>query len=186
VIGGKGIPSLELNLKKLATDDKSRHHVTRMSVRGIPVNRGYLGIRKGIQDIKVRILSQVFVFPFGLDPLRSHSTWSVKEHPRPHAPTPRSDVTCLLPCPANKRVRLPSDASRHPNPSPACNLQACLNKNTYAPDKCEDLMRKLYQCCDGMYASNPDAESTACPMRSVTKRWLDRHPEPDSNSQTKK
>ncbi|RDB20775.1 Cx9C motif-containing protein 4, mitochondrial [Hypsizygus marmoreus] len=64
----------------------------------------------------------------------------------------------------------------------ACELQACLNKNTYAPEKCDDQLRKLYECCQRMYdsktgdAANGGNESTACPMPSVVKRWLKDHP----------
>lgn len=29
----------------------------------------------------------------------------------------------------------------------ACNLQACLNKNTNSSDKCDDYVRKLYKYC---------------------------------------
>ncbi|KAF8588846.1 hypothetical protein K439DRAFT_1383997 [Ramaria rubella] len=61
--------------------------------------------------------------------------------------------------------------------SEACDLQDCLGRNTYNPEKCNAHMRKLYECCEKMYTSNDSTESTACPMRSVVKRWLDRHPE---------
>ncbi|KAJ7073150.1 hypothetical protein C8F01DRAFT_1106286 [Mycena amicta] len=70
----------------------------------------------------------------------------------------------------------------------ACALQACLNKNTYKPEKCDHYLRELYLCCQKMYesaASNTQGaagtsgkESTACPMESVVKRWLKDHPEP--------
>ncbi|KAH9935128.1 uncharacterized protein BXZ73DRAFT_45563 [Epithele typhae] len=57
----------------------------------------------------------------------------------------------------------------------ACALQSCLNKNTYAPDRCDDHVRKLYRCCMHMYReTNGKGESTACPMESVVKRWLKR------------
>lgn len=60
---------------------------------------------------------------------------------------------------------------------PACNLQTCLNKNTYSPEKCSKQMRELYTCCAKMYdTTNDQGESTACPMPSVTRRWLKSHP----------
>ncbi|KAH8827697.1 DUF1903-domain-containing protein, partial [Flagelloscypha sp. PMI_526] len=60
----------------------------------------------------------------------------------------------------------------------ACDLQSCLNKNAYTPENCEAAMRKLYTCCQSMYEKNgPDAESTACPMNNVVKRWLKAHPD---------
>ncbi|KAI0821216.1 DUF1903-domain-containing protein [Irpex lacteus] len=60
--------------------------------------------------------------------------------------------------------------------SQACELQACLNKNTYSPDKCSKQMRSLYACCAKMYEeTNDQGESTACPMPSVTRRWLKTH-----------
>ncbi|KAF8493140.1 hypothetical protein JB92DRAFT_2750665, partial [Gautieria morchelliformis] len=62
--------------------------------------------------------------------------------------------------------------------SQACDLQDCLGKNTYS-EKCDSYMRKLYECCQQMYASNEAAESTPCPMRSVVKRW------PEENSSGK-
>ncbi|KZV82882.1 DUF1903-domain-containing protein [Exidia glandulosa HHB12029] len=59
----------------------------------------------------------------------------------------------------------------------ACDLQACLNKNTYNPERCDAQMFKLYECCAKMYDSKgKDAESTACPIESVTRRWLKNHP----------
>ncbi|KIP09020.1 hypothetical protein PHLGIDRAFT_29262 [Phlebiopsis gigantea 11061_1 CR5-6] len=58
----------------------------------------------------------------------------------------------------------------------ACALQSCLNKNTYSPEKCESSIRDLYKCCAVFYAStNDEGESTACPMPSVTRRWLKAH-----------
>ncbi|KAJ7648116.1 DUF1903-domain-containing protein [Roridomyces roridus] len=59
----------------------------------------------------------------------------------------------------------------------ACSLQTCLNKNTYKPEKCNERLRALYQCCQGMYDNNSDATSTACPMASVVKRWMKDHPD---------
>ncbi|PCH35678.1 hypothetical protein WOLCODRAFT_80608, partial [Wolfiporia cocos MD-104 SS10] len=60
----------------------------------------------------------------------------------------------------------------------ACALQACLNKNTYSPDKCDEHVRKLYKCCQSMYEkSGGQGESTACPMPSVVHRWLKNHEE---------
>ncbi|KAI0684843.1 DUF1903-domain-containing protein [Cytidiella melzeri] len=59
----------------------------------------------------------------------------------------------------------------------ACSLQTCLNMNTYAPEKCSKQMRELYVCCAHMYEQTSDkGESTACPMPSVTRRWLKSHP----------
>ncbi|KZT72380.1 hypothetical protein DAEQUDRAFT_755211 [Daedalea quercina L-15889] len=60
----------------------------------------------------------------------------------------------------------------------ACELQACLNKNTYKPEKCEEHMRNLYMCCQAMYEQTGErGESTACPMPSVVRRWLKNHGE---------
>ncbi|KAI0048798.1 DUF1903-domain-containing protein [Auriscalpium vulgare] len=60
----------------------------------------------------------------------------------------------------------------------ACSLQTCLSKNTYSPEKCDQHMRRLYQCCQSMYDATDDkGESTACPMPSVVRRWLKNHPE---------
>ncbi|KAJ7089538.1 hypothetical protein C8R44DRAFT_818460 [Mycena epipterygia] len=61
----------------------------------------------------------------------------------------------------------------------ACALQTCLNKNTYKPDKCDERLRALYNCCQRMYDTGGETtESTACPMASVVKRWIKDHPEP--------
>ena len=61
----------------------------------------------------------------------------------------------------------------------ACSLQACLNKNTYSPDKCEVHMRKLYECCRQMYRNTKgEGESTACPNERVVERWLKNHGDP--------
>ena len=60
----------------------------------------------------------------------------------------------------------------------ACALQACLNKNTYSPDKCDEHVRRLYRCCWRMYQETDGrGESTACPMQSVVRRWLRSHGE---------
>ncbi|KAF5374654.1 hypothetical protein D9615_009006 [Tricholomella constricta] len=64
----------------------------------------------------------------------------------------------------------------------ACDLQACLTKNTYTPEKCDSHLRKLYECCQRMYDSEGGngtaSKSTACPMPSVVKRWLKDHSVP--------
>lgn len=58
----------------------------------------------------------------------------------------------------------------------ACNLQGCLNKNTYSPSKCDTQFRKLYECCGQMYDRTGDkGESTACPLPRVVRRWLKSH-----------
>ena len=58
----------------------------------------------------------------------------------------------------------------------ACDLQACLNKYTYTPEKCDDHLRKLYECCLKMYERNDGGgESTACPLPEVVKRWMKDH-----------
>ncbi|TBU46650.1 hypothetical protein BD309DRAFT_888056 [Dichomitus squalens] len=60
----------------------------------------------------------------------------------------------------------------------ACSLQACLKKNTYSPEKCDDYVRKLYRCCWAMYQqTDGKGESTACPLPNVTRRWLENHGE---------
>ncbi|KAI0035991.1 hypothetical protein K488DRAFT_42169, partial [Vararia minispora EC-137] len=59
----------------------------------------------------------------------------------------------------------------------ACSLQDCLSVHTYSPEECQDRMRKLYECCEKMYEeTDGNGESTACPMPSVVKRWLEAHP----------
>ncbi|KLO15149.1 DUF1903-domain-containing protein [Schizopora paradoxa] len=58
----------------------------------------------------------------------------------------------------------------------ACALQTCLNRNTYSPEKCDKLVRKLYECCSRMYEeTNGKGESTACPQSRVVTRWLKNH-----------
>ncbi|KAF5371671.1 hypothetical protein D9758_003535 [Tetrapyrgos nigripes] len=59
----------------------------------------------------------------------------------------------------------------------ACDLQACLNKNTYKPEKCDQHLRNLYLCCQRMYQESSDGkvESTACPIPNVVERWLKDH-----------
>lgn len=60
----------------------------------------------------------------------------------------------------------------------ACVLQSCLNKNTYAPEKCDLYMRDLYKCCADMYDSiNDKGESTACPIPRVVRRWIQNYRE---------
>jgi len=58
----------------------------------------------------------------------------------------------------------------------ACTLQTCLNKHTYNPDACSSQLKQLYLCCSAMYDGQPQfsgaKESTACPMESVTRRWV--------------
>ncbi|KAF9784034.1 hypothetical protein BJ322DRAFT_891074 [Thelephora terrestris] len=55
----------------------------------------------------------------------------------------------------------------------ACDLQACLGKNTYDPSKCDAQLRKLYECCGNMYdRTNGKGESTACPIPSVVRSTL--------------
>ncbi|KAF8157330.1 DUF1903-domain-containing protein [Mycena galopus ATCC 62051] len=62
----------------------------------------------------------------------------------------------------------------------ACALQTCLNKNTYKPEKCDERLRALYMCCQKMYNDQgSDANSTACPIPNVVKRWIKDHPGPD-------
>ncbi|TEB37841.1 hypothetical protein FA13DRAFT_1621355, partial [Coprinellus micaceus] len=59
----------------------------------------------------------------------------------------------------------------------ACALHACLNKNTYSPEKCDKDLRRLYECCRDFYAkAGEGAESTACPMPRVLERWFKDHP----------
>ena len=58
----------------------------------------------------------------------------------------------------------------------ACSLQACLNKNTYSPDKFSEHLRRLYECCGRMYEQRSGkGESTACSNERVVKRWLKDH-----------
>ncbi|CAF1337536.1 unnamed protein product [Adineta steineri] len=37
----------------------------------------------------------------------------------------------------------------------ACELQTCLDKHTYNPDKCEKVLNKLKQCCLDHGAQSP-------------------------------
>lgn len=41
----------------------------------------------------------------------------------------------------------------------ACSLHACLNKNLYTPDKCDDAVKKLYLCCRAMHKRESGAIS---------------------------
>ncbi|KAH9927755.1 DUF1903-domain-containing protein [Fomitopsis serialis] len=67
-------------------------------------------------------------------------------------------------------------AADPPCQAEACELQTCLNKNTYKPEKCEEHMRNLYKCCQAMYEqTDGKGESTACPMPSAVQRWLKNH-----------
>ena len=58
----------------------------------------------------------------------------------------------------------------------ACKLQACLTKNTYNPERCEDCVRTLYECCKDMYACGKAQgvmmSSSACPVERVVDKWL--------------
>ncbi|KAJ3974725.1 DUF1903-domain-containing protein [Lentinula raphanica] len=58
----------------------------------------------------------------------------------------------------------------------ACDLQDCLGKNTYHPEKCDGVLRKLYECCQQLYKDHPKSSSSACPMPNVVDRWLKDHP----------
>ncbi|KAF4598977.1 hypothetical protein EYR38_007390 [Pleurotus pulmonarius] len=59
----------------------------------------------------------------------------------------------------------------------ACDLQSCLGKNTYALEKCDKHLKRLYLCCQNMYREGEDkAQSTACPQSRVVTRWLKDHP----------
>ena len=85
-------------------------------------------------------------------------------------------------CRARRKVcsELPSKFTdlRPTGASKACSLQSCLNKNTYNPEKCEQHVRRLYRCCWTMYQETAGkGESTACPMQSVVRRWLENHGE---------
>ncbi|EDR07833.1 uncharacterized protein LACBIDRAFT_298053 [Laccaria bicolor S238N-H82] len=59
----------------------------------------------------------------------------------------------------------------------ACDLQSCLNRNTYAPEKCEKNLRSLYECCQRFYKlTEGRGESTSCPLPNVVQRWMRDHP----------
>ncbi|KZT57374.1 hypothetical protein CALCODRAFT_434256 [Calocera cornea HHB12733] len=75
-----------------------------------------------------------------------------------------------------------------PPPSQACDLQTCLGRHTYSPDLCSSHMRKLYACCARMYDGGlgEPRESTACPMESVTRRWLKQHADDSDGKPGKK
>ncbi|KAF8720616.1 hypothetical protein AX14_010858 [Amanita brunnescens Koide BX004] len=72
-----------------------------------------------------------------------------------------------------------SDSSPQESPrcqQEACDLQSCLRKNTYSPERCNDDVRKLYQCCQRMYEeTDGKGTSTACPSANVIKHWLKKH-----------
>ncbi|KAN0130747.1 hypothetical protein V8E53_011422 [Lactarius tabidus] len=54
---------------------------------------------------------------------------------------------------------------------PACALQACLSKNTYAQDKGTENMRNLYKCCRALYDVTEDSgESSVCPIPTMVPR----------------
>ncbi|KAJ3983931.1 DUF1903-domain-containing protein [Lentinula detonsa] len=57
----------------------------------------------------------------------------------------------------------------------ACDLQDCLGRNTYHPEKCNNILRQLYECCQQMYKANPQSESSACPIPNVVDRWMKDH-----------
>ncbi|KIM30476.1 hypothetical protein M408DRAFT_328059 [Serendipita vermifera MAFF 305830] len=60
----------------------------------------------------------------------------------------------------------------------ACSLQTCLGKNTYSPEKCDDRVFALYQCCLQLYQVRADGDpvnTTSCPQQSVIKRWMQKH-----------
>ncbi|EKM75969.1 hypothetical protein AGABI1DRAFT_63799 [Agaricus bisporus var. burnettii JB137-S8] len=59
----------------------------------------------------------------------------------------------------------------------ACDLQSCLNKHAYQPEKCDTVLRQLYECCDKFHTeTSGSGESSACPQHSVVQRWLRNHP----------
>ncbi|KAE9407109.1 hypothetical protein BT96DRAFT_1014499 [Gymnopus androsaceus JB14] len=64
--------------------------------------------------------------------------------------------------------------------SKACDLQDCLGKNTYNPERCDTVLRQLYECCQQMYQNNPKSESSACPVPPVVDRWFKDHPKKES------
>ncbi|KAK0505720.1 hypothetical protein EDD18DRAFT_1120441 [Armillaria luteobubalina] len=69
-------------------------------------------------------------------------------------------------------------SSSPPCQAQACDLQSCLNKNTYKPEICQRHLRELYFCCQKLYEqTNDTGESTACPLPRVVKRWIKDHPE---------
>jgi Mature-T-Cell Proliferation I type len=60
----------------------------------------------------------------------------------------------------------------------ACSLQTCLNKNTYSPEKCDNQVFALYECCQNLYkaqANGIQIDPTSCPQQSVIRRWMKRH-----------
>jgi Mature-T-Cell Proliferation I type len=61
---------------------------------------------------------------------------------------------------------------------PACSLQTCLNKNTYSPEKCDNHLFALYECCQNLYkaqATGIQIDTTSCPQQSVVQRWMKKH-----------
>ncbi|KAF8554843.1 hypothetical protein OG21DRAFT_1411832 [Imleria badia] len=56
----------------------------------------------------------------------------------------------------------------------ACSLQTCLSRNTFNPEKCDDYLRKLYQCCLDIQR-DANAQSTACPAKPVIEHWFKTH-----------
>ncbi|TFK64283.1 hypothetical protein BDN72DRAFT_802272, partial [Pluteus cervinus] len=58
----------------------------------------------------------------------------------------------------------------------ACELQTCLNKNTYSPERCDALVRKLYTCCQSLYEKQGEnVKASPCPLPRVVRRWLEQH-----------
>ncbi|EEB97653.1 hypothetical protein MPER_02987, partial [Moniliophthora perniciosa FA553] len=41
--------------------------------------------------------------------------------------------------------------------------------------RCDEHLKKLYLCCQKMYDNDGKAESTACPMPDIVKRWIKDH-----------
>ncbi|KAH9814064.1 hypothetical protein DFH28DRAFT_1083104 [Melampsora americana] len=57
----------------------------------------------------------------------------------------------------------------------ACQLQKCLNRYTYQPERCDELIKKLYKCCQMMYDENGDQiKSTACASKSKVKEKIEK------------
>ncbi|KDE09628.1 hypothetical protein MVLG_00035 [Microbotryum lychnidis-dioicae p1A1 Lamole] len=57
-----------------------------------------------------------------------------------------------------------------PCQSEACAIQDCLMAKNYQETQCQDVIDRLYQCCEKMIKQN--GTSTACPKPSVVDRKL--------------
>ena len=54
------------------------------------------------------------------------------------------------------------------------NFIDCLQKHNYKEDKCQDVVDKLYECCNAFYRDKgDDASTTSCPKPNLLKLKLE-------------